>query len=463
MSAWPTGLSLVWLAVGLGCLLWTLIVLARQGIAGALSLGVLFVWTTLIGYHLTPWLALETGVWSSSLLVPTKINAGLMSSSLSMIAFIIGYSIQNNLLHRPPQGRQPPATIRSAPWLILILILLVVILFVIRVRGLENVFFAEYHRGWGQFDYSFQGKLLKITYTALLVFTIILTFSSSLVIFDKRLSPLTRVLVGWSGLLVACLPLAHKFSRGAGLPLLMFFFLACYLRGRRAGLTYALIAVLGVYFCVVGYEGRSDFRPGIGNFALAAINLGEEPNSLRPSIRPAQAERILDPGKDNFLNALDAWTLSAQTAESYAGSWWVRLTSFLSVLQPLPSLFVSLTARIGPGLASVLGVSGNYGVTTPALAELHYLFGAYSALFYIFYGLLSGWVDRRYTEQPTFGLLATKLLIAAGFVLALHSGLRASTRLGLYAIILFLFLPWVVRKIGGPPRIRPSAGAFWKE
>lgn len=448
MNDWPTAWTMVWLGVGAACLLWTLLVLVRRGVAGGLSLAVLFVWTSFVGYHLTPWLALDTGIWTSSLLRGTYIDAALMSSALSMVAFIAGYSSQIRLL----RGKRPFGAhshlLRVPPPVVVLLTFTVLFLFLVNVRGLENVFFANYGRGWGQFDYTFQGRLFKILYIFLLVSTVLLSFWSSLLILDRHSPLLLRLFIGWLGLFVSCLPLAHSLSRGAGLPLLMFFLLSIYLRGFRAALVYGIVGVLGIYFCFVGYDGRQFFQPGLANFALAATYRGQGPSSFDAFVQPIEVKPALNPGKDNFFNALDPWTLSAQQAAAYTGSIWQRLTTFLSVLQPLPSLFVPLTSRVGPALSEVVGVSGRYGITTPALAEMHYLFGSFSATFYLLYGVICGWIDRRYATRPSVGLLAIKLFIAAGFVLALHSGLRASTRFALYGTILFLLAPWVAGKTG---------------
>ena len=451
MTDWPTEATQFWLAAGLLMIAWTVWRIARRGLSQVLALDCLFVWSLWIGYHLTPWLALDQGGWTSFLLVPAYVDAGLAHSTLSMAFFVVGSSIARGAGRRAAIALPPCRA--SYIWLIVLLSLVVLMFSALRAGGFGELLFSSVGRGHGQWEAKdFVDKVIHNIIVANSALWVVLAVFAAWVLTHTRCRSWPWQVACVLGVLVSVIPLAAGFSRASGAGLLVF---ALFLLGtpyRRRPLAGVVLAALALHLCWVGYTARGDYMPGIGNFTAAAwersadwfvtgstesgaaITSGEEPG--------------IDPGSDNFLNALDPWTLRAHTAAQADEGITARIFLLVSVLQPIPSAWVPFPARVGKSLSVVKGTVGSTGLTTPALGELYYLFGQGSSLFFLVYGWLCGLLDRRYEAKGELRFLLWKLLVAAGFIVGLHSGLRAMTRFALYGLILLLVLPWALRRLG---------------
>jgi len=449
MTDWPNDQAVLWLSVGIACLLWSLWRIARRGLGELLALDVIFIWTMWTGYHLTPWLAMENGGWSGFLLVPEHVDAGIRNASFAMLAFIVGYAFASS--GRQAATSQPP-TFTNKHVVAIVLLSLVVIIGTAAARGgFTNLFFDVNPRGAGQWqERGFIEKILHNIRVLSTAASIILCILSSWILTHTKSRSFFCYTICLLGIFISSFPLMVKFSRASGgsLFILAMFFLANPYRRRFLACT--ATAVLGLHLCWVGYTARKDYNPGVGNMLIAAIErpLAAVGNASDGGamIKQDDHKSEFDPSRDNFLNALDPWTLRAETAINYDGNTFERFFLLVSVLQPLPSEWSSLPARVGPSLSVVRGTTGHTGLTTPALAELYYLFGQFGAIFFLIYGYFGALVDGRYRARGDVRFLILKLLIAAGFVVGLHSGLRAMTRFPLYTLVALILLPRLVRQ-----------------
>lgn len=438
---WPTSSTPYLLGLGLIPVLYVLTLATRVGFKEAVSLrmaGVAFLW---IGYHLSPWIAYLSGQpWTYFLLVPEYIDEGLRFSLLCMFCFLVGYSFVLGY-GKPPKAlrrftylRFPEIEVRWLLWLACICM----VLFVISVGGLDQVWISSNSRSSGQFEVrDFTGKIVRMVKVASLAMNVVLACASALFIMQNKHKPWLQAL-GWLCLLVASMRMFWWFSRAAGFAFIILAFLALRLGGHRRLVLATFSITVALFLGSVGFNERAMYGSGLATFLQAATT-----SSIQGD--PDKAA-IFVTADSNPLDAMAAWTRKTQTMYSDDPSGLDMAPLFFWNLNPLPSELVPL-ARIGEDLAVIMGTVGAaYGLTTPALAEVYYVFGYAGCLLIAVFGAICAWFEKQTIIRPGAISSICLLLTFSALPLGLHSTMRHMTRPVLYAYVLWWVASYVNRR-----------------
>jgi len=230
---------------------------------------------------------------------------------------------------------------------------------------------------------------------------------------------------------VASFGVMHNLSRASGLAVFIFAFVTAILTPRRKGLIVLLIALTFV-LGMIGYYGRGEYNEGLVRYMQAATD-------TRTYAWMSDSQDNAPVEFRNPLGAIDRWTLKASALERrYPGISYAE--NFFYNLNPIPSAFLDLRYT-GPGLSVLAGVWGSYGVTTPALAEIYFVFGWFGCLLMVPLGMLFAFfTNRLFLEKDPLmrTVVVLCLVLAAGSVaIGLHKNTRAMTRPLLYASVLY--------------------------
>jgi hypothetical protein len=441
MNDWPSNWDTLWLLLGLVPLGIVLLMARKGGASEMYNLSFLFVLINWIGYHSTPWLAVRTGGWHSFLLKPDYVSDGMMFSTLGMMAFLTGYGFNRNAIKTQTKGpvhlRDAFRSFRTSPGLIVGVACFSFILFTLNVGGPSEIWEASYLRGQGQFDApTDESKIIGVFVTVGSFVNVILALISSLALFSPRSKgALSMRAMAVVGLMAATVPMMHSFSRVTGYALILAAFVGILMRGwKKMAVPALFLIVVGCWWSWTGYTQRGLFKPGIGTFMEALI----APQTSNPGQEEeGDAETLWDDPALNPLNALDPFTTRAWTRtlgeppDLIEGG-----LGLLAALQPVPSQLVPFEVRAGESLSSIMGTEGSTGITTPALGELYYWFGLWGVLVLYPFGRLCRWIDRRRLEAGSVVDFVLWVGTVAGFVVGLHSGVRAMTRMSVYGLLM---------------------------
>ncbi|KAB2888858.1 MAG: hypothetical protein F9K32_14935 [Desulfobulbaceae bacterium] len=411
---------------------------SKEGFTGFLSLrflSIAFIW---LGYHFSPFIAYLSDIhWKSFLLVPDFVDAGLCFSTLSMCCIVVGGGLlkprsfvsRRNKLNRP---RRLQIFTISNRWLCVILIVNI-LLFIINVGGIDDIWSATYGRGEGQFELRLgKDKFFHVLRVLSMPLSVFSASIATLSVLQQKKKISTNIL-GYLILISASLESIHSFSRAAGFPLLIFAFLVLLIKHEK-GIFKATVAVFIAFFLgSVGLHHRSYYSPGLYNFIKAVEEY--EFISTKNEVRV-----LIGPG-DNPLDAMAPWTrktLSREQEESNSVSFDL-ISRLLWNLQPFPSEIVPVKS-IGRDLSEVMGTWGQFRITTPAMAELYYVFGMPGALLFILLGRMFLFFDKRFFIQPDVSTTVCLLLCFVSLPVGLHSGMRAMTRPLLYALVIYFIV-----------------------
>jgi hypothetical protein len=431
---WPTDKSLLLLLFGLLPLAYVGVSVARRGIGELMSLGCVGTVSLWLGYHFSPWLFYYSGVWTSSILVEEFIDDALLFSALCMIAFLIGYT---GAMHKwQGMGRRFQgemirfASIRKG-WLVS-LVLITVIMFLVRTHGFAEAWKSSVPRGsedWIPLD-TLGRRLAHAMRVLYPVAALFLSCTASLYVLQSPpRERLQRYCFCVFCLIIASLETIWSFSRDAGSPFLILAFILLKIKGRRAILGAVLCLLAVIWLGTTGLRCRQDHNPGLGNFLAVVVggNGQEVVNTTEKPLLTANA---------NPLSATEAWTLKASLTASDRAEGWGDARCVLWNLHPLPSVILPV-GQIGPDLTEVMDTVGVSGVTTPALGEIFYAFDHCGILLMIPLGGLYGWFESLSRRKPTVITFACLVLCFASFPLGLHNGVRAMSRLPLYALLIY--------------------------
>jgi len=448
MLMWPTASTPVLLTMGLSAFLLAFVPVMRNGIQEATRfrfISVLLMW---LGYHLSPWLMYLSGSESAdSLLVQDYIDRGLLMSSLAMFSILLGYDF-----YRPQRSSEHSSEVtwkqslrRISQLQVLLLTLASFAAFLILVGGPLEAWDSQLPRGYGQFEErDGLGKIKQMAVVLSVLLHLAAGGAAVLYMIHERARPRKKIF-GAVCAITSSFHWAWSFSRVAGVILGFYAFIVVKLYGKRKLLTACIALMLAIYFGLVGFLGR-DANPGIKNYLIAVI----KPHLLLNTIETGQ----MPLPDQNFLNFMGAWTRKAEQREADEPSLLPSMLTFVWNLQPLPSEIAGLRP-LGQNLSEVMGTVGsNTAITTPALAEVYYLFGFGGAVVYVCIGWMFAWLDwvsRR--SHILLGVTLTFCGISAAAV-GLHSGIRAMTRPFVYAFALIITAR-IVRS-GVLPRSRVS-------
>ena len=431
---WPTEQSLLFLLIGLLPLAYVVYVVFRRGLSELMSLGclgALFMWA---GYQLSPWLCYWSGEWSNSILVEAFVDNGLIFSTFCTMAFVAGYEYSMKkhrdvrIVDTEIDCLLPPV---RAKWL-LGLALLTSVMFLIRVEGPAEAWqsnFARGVKGWEEIN-TLGDRACQIAAVLYPVAALCLALTASIYLLQSRPCDLIqRYALGFFCLAVASVEGIWSFSRDAGNPFLILAFVALKVCGRRA-IPLALACILIILWLGgIGQNFRQTYHPGLENF-LAAMVYGD-PEEI------GDGSNQLITGNTNPLSAMDAWTLKASLVETDRGAGWSDALLLTWNLHPFPSFIVPI-AQIGQDLTEVMGTVGSSGVTTPAQAELYHAFGSCGFLLMFPVGMVYAWFEGMWRREPSVIAFICLVLCFASFPLGLHNGVRAMSRLPIYALFLYL-------------------------
>ena len=448
---WPTDYTLPLLLLGLGPLLyagWKARCIGFPELLSFRFLGILFLW---MGYHFSPWLSyVSAEPWPNFILVEDLIDEGLLFSTLCMVGFLVGYT----LVYRkdgPEEGRQAePIRINLPPQTAYWLwggCLVSLTVFLITVGDLGEAWGSARPRGYGQFEELGALDRMKqiIRILGPLIHLALACMGSLYILREKNAPAVTRWSLGGLALLIASLDRLYNFSRWAGFALLILAFLALRLEQRR-GLKIAAIALaVALLLGHCGVSQRNNFNPGVGNFivAMVAPRESEEHRGVdRPSPDPAF----------NRLSAMESWTRKVEERELLEPEFLESLGAFCWNLQPLPSQLVPVQP-LGAGLAEILGtMESGSNVTTPALAEIYFVFGKMGCLIMVLLGMTYAWFERNTVRQTGLIAINCLLLCMVSLPVGLHNGMRAMTRPIFYSLVLYV----AARRLWPPPSNTPE-------
>lgn len=322
-----------------------------------------------------------------------------------------------------------------------ILTVIALLLFVWGAGGIEAAWKDLSPRGAGQFDLrEWEGKIGHLAGLAANFINIVLAFLSSELIvkcFLHAEGGKTRsLLTGAAGLVTSSLKAFHGFSRVAGLSFFILAFVALRQPGRRSWALVIPACLLGLYLGTVGYYFRGFFYPGVGNFVEAIYST--------TTVQATEVSDLISVHDFNMLSATEAWTRKAESSEYEPGDLSTNVTRLLWNLHPFPSELVPIRP-IGSDLSDIMGTWGSTGITTPAFAELYYVFGYSGCVAVLFLGMAYGWFDQQATLKPGLLSLFCVFLCLASLGVGLHGSLRAMTRYVLYAFLLISFPHVVLR------------------
>jgi hypothetical protein len=414
---------------GLVPMVWVTAGVARRGVREATRLRFISVLLTWVGYHLSPWIAFLSGdQWRSSLLVLQLVDQGLLFSSFAMIALILGYDshrTSNPRYFSPEPGQMPLPKVRIEHMLILTLASLIV--FLILVGGPSEAWASSSPRGFGQFEA--RDSIGKLRQMAGVLSSVLYVAAAAAAVCALQCSrKLEHVLFGLACLMVTSFQWMWGFSRGAGAAWAFLGFWTIRTHGRSKALHAAVLALLAFYMGWTGYTARGASNPGLRYYFAALLPF--ESRGEHPYASP------IPPPERNPMNAMEAWTRKAAQREIDNPSFLTNALNFAWNLQPLPSELVSLR-QTGRDLSEVMGTVGSTGITTPALAEIYYVFGLSGALSFLIFGRVLAWFDLiSFHQGPLLSPILTTLCIF-GIASGLHSSTRAMTRSLLYGFVLY--------------------------
>lgn len=429
---WPNEYTMWLLLAGLMPLVYASWLAVRYGVKELSSLrfiGVLFIW---IGYHFSPWQSFLTGeMWDHYLLVPGQINAGLLFTTLAMVAFLIGYSqvfprkLARFRKHMPTKFALP----KVKPGWVLGMCVIVLIITIITLGGVDEFWSSRFPRGYGQFDArDFMGKLDRMLTVIRLPLEVILGLMGALLMLRAKGSK-SGYILAFIALMVASLSSMWSFSRAAGFPFLFLAFFAIRMNVRHS-LAIALPCVaLALYLGSVGFHERGNYYPGIANYFQGAF--------LGWNEQDASWGRDQDYIIANPLDAMAPFTRKAEQRASDSPSLFYHGLKFVWNLNPLPSEVVPVFS-LGRSLSEVMGTYGHVGITTPSFAELYYVFGLSGFFIAALLGTGFAWFERRAVLYPSTINSIGITLVFLSMPVGLHNSMRAMTRPLMYALFLIL-------------------------
>ena len=440
---WPTSTTPIYLLLGLLPLLYIGAQSVLYGWYRLFNIGAVAVVGMWVGYHLDPLLAYYFSIemWHEPFLRHSYLDDGILFSSLCMIAFLIGHEV--TLKGKLVASSRHLSSIKIREQWLWIAIAVVILVFLISVGGIREALVSSTGRGTGQFETKGLQELIIHNFKLLLnVVSIVLAVLASVYLLQRGHKSIS---LGILGLFVASFGVMHNLSRASGLAVFIFAFVAAILKPRRKGLIILLIALTFV-LGMIGYYGRREYDEGVFRYIQAATD-----SRTYAWMSDAQDNSTVE--FRNPLGAIDRWTLKASALERkpqgipYA-------ENFFYNLNPIPSAFLNLRYT-GPGLSVLAGVWGSYGVTTPVLAEIYFVFGWLGCVLLVPLGMLFAFfTNRLFLEEDSImrTVVVLCLVLAAGSVaIGLHKTTRAMTRPLLYASVLYagakyLSMKWNTRR-----------------
>jgi len=435
---WPTENTFDLLLFGLLPLIYVVHRIIRYGVTELVSMrtiGIVFVW---MGYHLSAWIVYITDErWRNFLLVPSLIDEALLFSSLCMIAFLFGFNVlsekntYSNIYSSKIKNLELPEI--NSNWLIW-LSLIMIAAFIFRVHGFDEVLRSSVPRG--HLDEQFFGregglieKIRHIVQVLYPIFGIVLACMAALHVLERRVLTIDRLMTGVLCLLAGSLEGIWSFSRDAGMPFLIFAFIALWVRGSRA-LGFAVAATTMVYFLgSIGLDQRGNFYPGLANYMDATVQYISNEKSYDHEYDGISVD-------SNPLGSVEAWTKKISLLDKDESSGIELIGKFILRLHPFPSAIVPIP-EIGPDLTVVMNSVGVSGITTPAFAEIFYALEYGGVIFVFIIGSVIAWFENIARKKPSAIALVCVLLCFISWPLGLHNGIRAMTRPLLYAYVLY--------------------------
>jgi hypothetical protein len=444
---WPTDTTLPYLLLGVAPLAYVIVDGVRHGLQRMASLesaAILFLW---IGYHLTPWLSFARSGWESFLLEPDYIDEGLLFSSLCMVFLLVGYRVglryfagreKSEAVGQKKLVRSLVPRVRER-WLLLFLALSVA-LFVQETGSVQEAWHSRYSRQWW-YDagniYRARSAFLVGILTGVTNWVLAILASLYMVAGKmwKRVVPGTYI-IGYFCLLIASLTSMHSFSRAVGLPLFVLAFVLLRVKGARAWLSVVMLSLLGYWMGYVALANRPNRNPGVGSYLQA----------LASSITQGSEMSLRDESR-NPVNAMDAWTLKARSAELERVDHARSTLALIWNLHPFPS-FILPVYPIGSTLTELKGTIGAVGLTTPALGELYYAAYLWGCFLMVTIGFQFSFFDVKSRYHPTPLLFVCVVLCFLSIPLGLHNDMRAMTRPLVYSLLAYLVYWWRSNRSG---------------
>jgi hypothetical protein len=419
-----------------------------------------FVGIFFVQYFLTILIVAMVGSWSTSVISHQEINSALKFSLFCMISIIVGYSlaaisrrssvaVANKVsffknVEFLSRNSQPTMNWRKYWLKVLFLIIFVVLILCLQALLFEGqlsaIFVSDLPRGFDQFESKTNFvALASVLFSLNGIFSLVPSLMLGLALGSLRgLKTIAMFPVILLLLVVCAAPLMHGFSRASGAAFIVAA-VGLAISPRRSAFNAGLIllfAGLGLYFFVIGFTQRGVAPMGVLSFVEAAIWPNPAGFDWLMTVTPS-GNWVIGPNI-NFFDAIGPLSASIHFSGKFEEGPALGFLWLIAVLQPLPSALIPMDYTPSVGLSTALGVWGSTGITTPAIAELHFLMGYWAIVPLFIYGWFLRAVDRGISVGGHIPLLIF-LLTTAGIVVSGHSGLRAFGRPTILALIL-LFL-----------------------
>jgi hypothetical protein len=300
---------------------------------------------------------------------------------------------------------------------------------------LENLIFSTIPRGAGQFEeLDLLEMLARFSTTVSNGVGAIAAIIVGVLVGRKTYPSFFDFIIVVALLVLCSAALFSSFSRGSGLPMFLAaisIFIPRKARFRHLAIALMLVCI-GVYLSVIGITQRSGPQ-GVGSFVLSALNPDLD---MVATFIGVNAGVTMNYPNVNFFDAIAPMSAHIHFSDTSDRNVIGSIKDLFFSLQPLPATLFSQPVRFGASLSGSLGTVGSVGLTTPALAELYFLFGWPFVVLAAAYGWLLRRADVALSEGQRMTRYIIFLLIIGGVIIAGHSGLRAFARPTVLAIML---------------------------
>ncbi|MBU2927581.1 O-antigen polymerase [Winogradskyella psychrotolerans] len=367
--------------------------------------------------------------YESNILRSYNIEVGLTFALLSILAFFIGFNLKKEKF-RLNSSIDFSINLFSNRILYLVLIFTLIFTLVI-LGGIQNALFSIYDRGdWNNMLFAFSPVVVSTLMVAsTIIFPIIILYAATGIV----LKPKSKVLLYCIGA-AASITFWYEFSRGSGI-FFMLIPIADYLINKKIKLSkFILLFTISMYLSFIGFTQRKYYKGGVANYIYAVFQPKFDDQSrtiFKEEFKPVFAS----------IDALPSFTVKVDDKHNDQETSFSLLFKLLYNLNPFPQ-FIMKPYPIGKDLKDMIGV--DYGITTPALAEIYYVMNYFGVVLVFCIGYLFSYFERNALNQNQFILVLTYVFLLIALVLSSHSGLRPVLKIIWYLVLFKFFL----KKIG---------------
>ncbi|UZR95496.1 hypothetical protein [Chondrinema litorale] len=373
--------------------------------------------------------------YTSSILVDEFINEGLLFSFFSMIFFFLGTISVKEKKEKLNVFENSTFFYKIYSHKIQLLVLFISFLLSIYILGgISNAFYSNIERGdWNIMLVDLGENVRKsIMVGSSLIFPLFMLYASIGLVIKAKYRFIFLLIA-----FVSSWIFFFEFSRGSGLIFLTLLFADFWIYKKIKTKKYLLLIFVSLYFSRVGITQRANYPNGVGSFISALISVDTLSDFFESFYKNNTDYSKKDAQKSLFysLDALPAFTLKAYDRTVVKQNIYKEVWALLYNINPLPS-FLLKPAEIGTGLSELQGVT--YGITTPALAQIFFVFNFYGVAFIYLIGVVFSRFELMLINQNKFISVLIYLFLILSIVISSHSDFRAMMKI-LWYLLFFIF------------------------